>query len=99
MDISDRYQRSSDINQFGPSARLLAVGILGLFMILLAIPLLLNQPEDPLKKLQRSMVGKSTRDKKTKKERLRQAGAATSSCRNSQPSWNPRTRKNCRRWN
>jgi tight adherence protein C len=51
---------------------LLAVGLLGLFMILLAIPLLLNQPEDPMKKLQRSM-SESTRDKKPQKERLRQA--------------------------
>jgi tight adherence protein C len=41
-------------------------------MILLAIPLLLNQPEDPMKKLQRSM-SESTRDKKPQKERLRQA--------------------------
>lgn len=60
------------INQFGPFGPLLAVGLLGLFMILLAIPLLLNQPEDPMKKLQRSM-SESTRDKKPQKERLRQA--------------------------
>ena len=60
------------INQFGPFGPLMAVGLLGLFMILLAIPLLLNQPEDPMKKLQRSM-SESTRDKKPQKERLRQA--------------------------
>jgi tight adherence protein C len=60
------------INQIGPFGPLLAVGLLGLFMILLAIPLLLNQPEDPMKKLQRSM-SESTRDKKPQKERLRQA--------------------------
>ena len=60
------------INQYGPFGPLLAVGLLGLFMILLAIPLLLNQPEDPMKKLQRSM-SESTRDKKPQKERLRQA--------------------------
>ena len=56
----------------GPFGPLLVVGILGIFMILVTIPMLLNQPEDPLKKLKRrtSEEGKKT----PKKERLRQAG-------------------------
>jgi tight adherence protein C len=64
----------SPINDFlvarlGSAGPLIAVGVLGLFMILLTIPLLLRRPEDPLKKLQRSLEQpKSTR---TRKERLR----------------------------
>ncbi len=66
----------SDINgfltdQFGAFGPLLAIGILGLLMILLAIPLLLNQPEDPLKKLQKDMAPE-TRPKQ-QKESLRQS--------------------------
>ncbi len=57
----------------GPFGPLLAVGVLGLFMILLTLPLLLNQPEDPLKKLKRNSNGE-TKKKKPQKERLRQAG-------------------------
>ena len=57
-------------DQFGAFGPLLAIGILGLLMILLAIPLLLNQPEDPLKKLQKDMAPE-TRPKQ-QKERLRQ---------------------------
>ncbi len=65
----------SDINgfltdQFGAFGPLLALGILGLLMILLAIPLLLNQPEDPLKKLQKDMAPETR--SKPQKERLRQ---------------------------
>ena len=40
-----------NLGEFGP---LILVGVLGLFMVLITIPLMLNQPEDPLKKLQRS---------------------------------------------
>ncbi|MDE4173293.1 type II secretion system F family protein [Phaeobacter sp. PT47_59] len=65
----------SDINgfltdQFGAFGPLLALGLAGLFMILLAIPLLLNQPEDPLKKLQKNMAPETR--PKPQKERLRQ---------------------------
>lgn len=59
---------TSHFGEFGP---LLALGIAGLFMILLAVPLLLNQPEDPLKKLQKN-IKPETRNV-PKKERLRQA--------------------------
>ncbi|RLK11430.1 type II secretion system F family protein [Ruegeria conchae] len=57
------------LGEFGP---LIVVGILGLFMILITVPLMLNQPEDPLKKLQRSNAAPK-KSKKEKKERLRNA--------------------------
>ena len=56
--------------QFGAFGPLLVLGLLGLFMVLGAVVFLLNQPEDPLKKLQRSQAI----DTRThpQKERLRQ---------------------------
>ncbi len=58
------------LGELGP---LIVVGVLGLFMILLTIPFILNQREDPLKKLQRrNAAPKET--KKDKKAKLRQAG-------------------------
>ncbi|WP_170385012.1 type II secretion system F family protein [Ruegeria atlantica] len=58
------------LGEFGP---LIVLGILGLFLILIAVSLMLNQPEDPLKKLQRSNTAPKA-DKKTKKDKLRTAG-------------------------
>ncbi|WP_424832854.1 type II secretion system F family protein [Ruegeria sp.] len=58
------------LGEFGP---LIVVGVLGLFMILVTVPLMLNQPEDPLKKLQRSTAAPK-KSQKDKKDRLRQAG-------------------------
>ncbi|KIC38818.1 MULTISPECIES: type II secretion system F family protein [unclassified Leisingera] len=58
--------------QFGPFGPLLALGIAGLFMILLAIPLLMNQPEDPLKKLQKNIKPETRQS--PQKQRLRQTG-------------------------
>ena len=60
---------TGSLGEFGP---LIAVGGLGLFMILLTIPFFLNQREDPLKKLKRSSNPDS--EAKPKKERLRQGG-------------------------
>ena len=57
------------LGEFGP---IIVVGVLGLFMVLLTIPIMLNQPEDPLKKLKRDSQ-QETRSK-PKKERLRQSG-------------------------
>jgi len=57
------------LGEFGP---LIAVGVLGLFMVLLAVPLLMSQPEDPLKKLKREMNPNTLA--KPKKEQLRQSG-------------------------
>ncbi|MDK3017128.1 type II secretion system F family protein [Pseudodonghicola flavimaris] len=55
-----------ELGEFGP---LIVVGVLGLFMILLTLPMLLNQPEDPLKKLKRDTTAAKP---KSKKEQLRQ---------------------------
>ena len=60
---------TSELGEFGP---LIVVGALGLFMILLTIPIMLNQPEDPLKKLKRSQ--NPDIKPKDKKDRLRQGG-------------------------
>lgn len=59
-------------DQLGPFGPLIVVGALGLFMILLTLPMLLNQPEDPLKKLKRSMNEDGSA--RPQKERLRQGG-------------------------
>ena len=59
-------------DQLGPFGPLIVVGALGLFMILLTLPMLLNQPEDPLKKLKRSMNEDGS--VRPQKERLRQGG-------------------------
>lgn len=66
--INDLLTR--ELGDFGP---LIVVGVLGLFMILVTIPIMLNQPEDPLKKLQRDTNPKAKK-KTPKKEQLRQAG-------------------------
>ncbi|PJE36011.1 pilus assembly protein TadC [Pseudooceanicola lipolyticus] len=59
-------------DQLGPFGPLIVVGALGLFMILLTLPMLLNQPEDPLKKLKRTMNEDGR--PRPQKERLRQGG-------------------------
>ncbi|MBE1283241.1 MAG: type II secretion system F family protein [Rhodobacteraceae bacterium] len=61
---------TSQLGEFGP---LIVVGGLGIFMVLLTIPLMLNQPEDPLKKLKKN-INPDTQSKRPQKERLRQAG-------------------------
>lgn len=53
--------------EFGP---LIVIGVLGLAMILIAVTLMMNQPEDPLKKLQKSTAAPKF-DKKSKKDKLR----------------------------
>jgi len=57
--------------QFGAFGPLLAVGIAGLVLIAVAVGLILNQPEDPLKKLQRDL--NENQNRTPQKERLRQA--------------------------
>ena len=57
-------------DMFGPFGPLLAVGILGLFLILLTVPILMNKKEDPLDKLRKSNVA---RNKKSSDNQLRQA--------------------------
>lgn len=71
MDLLNRINDllTSQLGEFGP---LIAVGVLGIFMILLTLPFLLNQPEDPLKKLKRNNEAASS--KNSKKELLRHRG-------------------------
>jgi len=57
-------------DMFGPFGPLLAVGILGLFLILLTVPILMNKKEDPLDKLRKS---NAARNKKSSNAQLRQA--------------------------
>ncbi|WP_174147680.1 type II secretion system F family protein [Leisingera sp. ANG59] len=59
-------------SQFGPFGPLLALGIAGMFMILLAIPLLMNQREDPLKKLQKNIKPETRQS--PQKQHLRHTG-------------------------
>lgn len=61
---------TGSLGEFGP---VIVVGILGLIMILVTIPIMLNQPEDPLKKLKRAN-DPNAKASNGKKERLRQAG-------------------------
>jgi tight adherence protein C len=56
------------LGEFGP---LMAVGFLGLLLVVVAAFLLFNQPEDPLKKLQRNLS--ADQNAKPQNERLRQA--------------------------
>lgn len=61
---------TGSLGEFGP---LIAVGVVGLLMILLAIPLMLKQREDPIEKFKRSMKAPVTGGE-SKKGRLRQSG-------------------------
>ncbi len=58
------------LGEFGP---LIVVGVLGFVLIAVAVLLMLNQPEDPLKKLQRSTTA-PRKEKKPKKDQLRNGG-------------------------
>jgi len=60
---------TENLGEFGP---LIIVGILGLIMIGVAVSLMLSQPEDPLKKLQRANAAPKKK-KVGKKDQLRQA--------------------------
>ncbi len=58
------------LGEFGP---LIVVGVLGFVLIAVAVLLMLNQPEDPLKKLQRNTTA-PRKEKKPKKDQLRNGG-------------------------
>ena len=49
-------------NALGPFGPLLAVGILGMFLILLTLPILMNKKEDPLDKLRKSNAARGKKD-------------------------------------
>ncbi len=58
-------------NVLGPFGPLMVVGLLGMFMILLTLPVLLKKEEDPLDRLKKA----NTPSKKDKTERLRAASS------------------------
>ena len=60
---------TDSLGEFGP---LIAIGVVGLLMIMLAVPLMLQQREDPLDKLKRQI--KAPKEQANKRERLRQGG-------------------------
>ena len=59
-------------DMFGPFGPLLLVGILGLFMILLTVPTLMNRKPDPLDKIKENATGITTGKKD--REKLRNGG-------------------------
>jgi tight adherence protein C len=71
MDILNQINEflTGQLGEFGP---IIVVGVLGLFMILMAIPLMLKQREDPLKKFKRDINQKTK--SAPQKEKLRQGG-------------------------
>ncbi len=70
----DILQDINDIltGALGPFGPLIVVGFVGVLMILVTIVMMMNQPEDPLKKLKRN-INPETKIK-PQKERLRQGG-------------------------
>ena len=58
----------------GPFGPVIAVGVLGIFMILLTIPMMLQQQKDPLDKLREASKGRTVADAQGKKQALRTAG-------------------------
>ena len=60
---------TDSLGEFGP---LIAIGVVGMLMIMLAVPLMLQQREDPLDKLKRQI--KAPKEQANKRERLRQGG-------------------------
>lgn len=60
--------------RFGEFGTLLIVGILGLFMILLTLPILLRKQEDPLDKLRDQARGRTSPSPEDSKQQLRSGG-------------------------
>lgn len=61
------------VERFGELGPLIAVGVLGVLLCLIALPALLKKQKDPFKKL-RDTGGSSSKNKKGKKDGLRQNG-------------------------
>lgn len=81
------------LGEFGP---LIVVGVLGLIMIVIAVTLMLKQPEDPLKKLQKSTAAPKS-DKNPRRTSFA-TPAATSSLKNSRRSLSRRTKTSFRQY-
>ncbi len=58
-------------DSLGPFGPLIAVGVLGLFLVLLTLPVLLKKEQDPLDKLRKSQAGERADAKKRKGPALR----------------------------
>lgn len=72
MEFIERVQ-AMIIDMLGPYGPLLIVGFLGVFLILITLPVLLRKEVDPLDRLKNSAGGGSDTNKKEKGDRLRSA--------------------------
>jgi len=72
MEFIERVQ-AMIIDMLGPYGPLLIVGFLGVFLILITLPVLLRKEVDPLDRLKNSAGGGSDTKKKEKGDRLRSA--------------------------
>ena len=62
------------VNAMGPLGPLIAVGGLGLFLVLLTLPIMMKRPTDPMEKLQRSIKLEAQAKKVNKGPELRSGG-------------------------
>ncbi|WP_102222591.1 type II secretion system F family protein [Acidimangrovimonas sediminis] len=64
------------VDKLGPLGPLIAIGGLGVLLIVMALPTMLNKPEDPLDKLKRAASGQQSPAEKTKTpaKQLRNSG-------------------------
>ncbi|OIQ73583.1 bacterial type II secretion system protein F domain protein [mine drainage metagenome] len=62
------------VSAMGPLGPLIAVGGLGLFLVLLTLPMMMKRPTDPMEKLQRSLKLEAEAKKAPKGQELRPGG-------------------------
>jgi hypothetical protein len=80
------------IDKLGPMGPLLAVGFLGVLLILVTLPVMLGKKPDPLDKLKTQSRAQPVKDG----PRLRVASGGAADQKNSLPFWNLRTPRNIR---
>jgi tight adherence protein C len=59
------------IQNFGPLGPVFALGVLGLLLLLIAIPMMLNQKPDPLERIKKERLGQTRRETDDPSTRLR----------------------------
>ncbi len=59
------------IQNFGPLGPVFALGVLGLLLLLIAIPMMLNQKPDPLERIKKERLGQARRETDDPSTRLR----------------------------
>lgn len=59
------------IQNFGPLGPVFALGVLGLLLLLIAIPMMLNQKPDPLERIKKERLGQARRETEDPSTRLR----------------------------